>query len=147
GLASRDIANVLRVGQHQLKVPLQQMPDRFPVHPRRLHRDMGDPMGTQPLVELKQRRSGGSKGPYLIMRRLCDTADAGNHTVLVDIQPGASRIQYFHRYSSPIGIEIWPREKPWLSKSNMRAPERKRSWQQFGVLAGSRVQLANGLRA
>ena len=37
------------------------------------------------------------------------------------------------------------REKP--SNSSIRAPQRQRSWQQFGVLAGFRVQLANGLTA
>jgi hypothetical protein len=74
-------------------------------------------------------------------------APARTRAVLMHVKSRTSRIQYFHSYFSPTGIVMWPREKPWSSKSRIRAPERKRSWQQFGVLAGSRVQLAFGLMA
>lgn len=47
-LTAWHIADVLRVGKHELEVTCQQMPDRFPVHPRRLHGDMGDSVLAQP---------------------------------------------------------------------------------------------------
>ena len=84
---SGDIADVLRIGQNEFEVPLQQMPHRFPVHPRRLHRHMSHPMHAQELVQLEQCRRGRRKSLHFIVR------------------------------------------------------------QQFGVLAGSPVQRANGLKA
>ena len=123
------------------------MPYRFPVHPGRLHRHMRHPMPTQELVALEQCRGGRRKRLHFIVRGLRNTADTRHDAILMHVKPSTARIQHVHTASRMIAMLMRRQEKPLLSKSNIRAPERKRSWQQFGVLAGSPVQLANGLAA
>ena len=41
-LPAGHVLDVHGVGQHQLERPVEHMPDRLPVDPRRLHHDMGD---------------------------------------------------------------------------------------------------------
>jgi hypothetical protein len=147
GLATRNVADVLGVGQHQLKVTLEQMPHRLPVHPCSFHRHVSHGVLSEPVVELQQSRGRRREAFHLVVRWLRDAADTGDNAILVYVQPGTARIQHLHRCSSVIAKTRWRREKPSSSKSNIRAPERKRSWQQFGVLARSRVQLVYGLVA
>src|SRR5918998_4213172 len=61
GLASRPGLNMVGVGQHPLKVPRQDGPDRLPVHPGGLHRDARDTMAGQPFREPLPLRGGGGK--------------------------------------------------------------------------------------
>src|SRR6266436_7432848 len=89
-LASWNIANVLSVSEHQLKVTLQQMPDRYPIHPRRLHRYMGDSMRAQPLVELHQCRGGRRKSLHLVVQWLRNTADTRHHAVFMNVESGTT---------------------------------------------------------
>ena len=101
GLAPRDIADVLRVRQHQLETLFEHMPHRLPIYPRGLHRHVGHSMHAQPFVEFKQRRGRRPKISHLIMPRFAHTANPGKDTVLVDIKARATRIQHFHRSSLP----------------------------------------------
>ena len=144
-LAARDVADVLGVGQHHLEVALEQMPHRLPVHARRLHGHVRDAVLGQPIVQFEQRRrsSSRSSSPHRAAahshnecaQRHCPCARRVPHSV--DTIPASGHLQ----------IDRVRRKKPSSSNSSNRAPERKRPWQQFGVLAGFRVQLANGLAA
>jgi len=103
-------------------VPLQQMPHRFPVHPGRLHRHMRHSLRAQELVELQQRRGGRRKSLHFIVHGLGHAANTRNNTVLMNDKPRTARIQ-----TLPYSLQD------------------DRCAQQFGVLAGSPVQLINGL--
>ena len=46
GLASGDVLDVTCVGQHQLEVPLEDMPDRLPIHAGGFHRRVRRPRAT-----------------------------------------------------------------------------------------------------
>lgn len=144
-LSTRDIFDVLGIGQHQLNMPLQQMPHRLPVHARGFHRDVTHCMRTQPFLQFDQRTGGRSKAARLIGSRFTHAAYPSHHRIFVNIQSCTARVQYLHRISS--SGSWWHREEPSLSKSTKRAPRSEDLWQQFGVLAGFRVQLLNGLVA
>jgi hypothetical protein len=91
-LVSRDVANVLCIGKYQLKIAFQQMPYWLPVHVRGLHRHMRHAMRAQPLVQIKQLRGSGAKGPCLIVQGFRYTADAGHNAVFVcTSMPGQRR--------------------------------------------------------
>jgi hypothetical protein len=130
GLAS-EVERMLQSPRLETGVPLQQMPHRFPVHPGRLHGHMGHSLRAQELVQFQQRRGGRRKGLHFIVHRVRHTANTRNNAVLMNVKPRTARIQYFHTASRMIATLTRRQEKPLLSKSNIRAPERKRSWQQF----------------
>ena len=75
GLAARHLLDVLGVDQHQLEPPLQQVPDRLPVHAGRSPWRRGDALLGQPVGQLDQlaghgrRRSAPARGPCPRRRR------------------------------------------------------------------------------
>jgi hypothetical protein len=121
GLASRHIADVLRIGQHQLEVTFEQVPYRFPIHSRGLHGHVRHSVCAEPLLQLNQRAGGRSKSPGLIGLRLADAAHTCYDAVLVHIEPGTARIQHLHGLPPEQKAR---REKPSSSNSSIRAPQR-----------------------
>jgi hypothetical protein len=53
-LATRNIANVRSIREHQLEPALQDVPDRLPVDAGGLHRYVRDPLRRQPIPQLQQ---------------------------------------------------------------------------------------------
>src|SRR5271170_5810672 len=145
GLAARYVLDVSGVGEHQRKSLFQNMPNRFPVHTRSFHRDVRASAGVQPFGQAQQSARRRAKTAHLLLHRRRYAAHAGHHHILVYIETPAAGIQYFHGSSSWLVTQR--RAEPSSSKSTNRAPERNRSWQQFGVLAGFGVQLLIGLLA
>jgi len=99
-----------------------------------------------PAGELAASDCGGRafKAAYFLMRGRRNAAHAGHDGVLVYIQAGAARIENLHGASYQSQRH---RQQPSSSKSTRRAPGCRHPWSQFGVLAGLRVQLLNGLGA
>lgn len=64
GIAAGHIADVLGIGENQVKVLMQYMSHRFPVHAA-LHRHVADTVAPQPLAQLQQRRQRRGEAPYL----------------------------------------------------------------------------------
>ncbi len=62
----------------------------------------------------------------------------------VHIESGATGIEHLHGASCQ---SQWHRQQPSVSRSTRRDPGCHHPWSQFGVLAGLRVQLLNGLGA
>jgi len=146
GLAARDVAHMLAgVGEHELEMPLEQVPHRLPVDPCGLHRHVGDAVTAQPLLQLDERCGRGGEASRLLHARLAHAAHScDDKVVFVDIQSRAARIEHIHGLF-PLGL--LRRESPQSSKSINRAPGPRGPWQQFAVRAGARVQLLNGLAA
>jgi hypothetical protein len=98
GLATRHVVHVRRVQQPTLDLVLQQLPDRLPVAPGRLHPHPGHPEAAQPLGQ--QHQPGGRRGepaglgvaPAVVVRH----PHAGGHRVLVHVQASATRNQRLH---------------------------------------------------
>src|SRR5215471_20288245 len=123
------------------------MPHGFPVYSRRLHRHVRYRLQGEPVLQIQQRRGGRRKALHLIVLGLGNAANARHHVILMHIEPRTTLVQYLHKSSTMTNTK-WRREKPSSSNSSIRARRAlARPWQQFGVLAGSRVQLANGLVA
>src|SRR6059036_1719964 len=53
-LAAGDVADVHGVGEDELEVAVEHMPDRLPVHPAGLHGDVRAAMGGEPVAEGQQ---------------------------------------------------------------------------------------------
>jgi hypothetical protein len=78
----------------------------------------------EPIPQLQQRRGGGCEALGFIVQRLRYTADPGNDTVLVHVQPGAPRIQHLHGHGAGV-IHRKRRDRPSSLNSSIRAPERE----------------------
>src|SRR5207244_4101692 len=97
GLAAGHLPDVLGVDQQQFKDPLEQVPDRLPVDPGRLHGDVGHPFVGQPVRQLQQGVGLGPEGAYLpVDPATAAAADTGYDHLLVDIQTGATGMQDVH---------------------------------------------------
>ena len=68
-LAARHILDVLGVGQRQLELALEQMPDGLPVDARRFHGDVGDLVARQPVRQFQQAARRGRHRQTLIANR------------------------------------------------------------------------------
>jgi hypothetical protein len=91
GLASPEVLDVHRVGEHQLERLLEHMPDRLPVDAGGLHRDVRHLVFGEPVSQPKQflRRRAEALDDVASARRLLD-AHAGDDRVLVDVEPRAT---------------------------------------------------------
>ena len=143
GLPTGDVPHVLRVGEDELELVLQQMPHRLPVDAGRLHRDMRAAEGLQPVRQLQQLAGGRPERAYLVRPRRRHTPHAGDDRVLVHVEPGKAgeenfpwRLRVLAAPGGALVIEVHG------SRSAVRGPVA-----QSGVLAGLRVQLLNGLVA
>ena len=54
GLAARDLLDVTGIDEHQLEVVLEDVPDRLPIHPGRLHDDLRHAVRRQPIAQRQQ---------------------------------------------------------------------------------------------
>ncbi|MCY1533178.1 hypothetical protein D9M68_684910 [compost metagenome] len=144
GLAAGHVADVLGVGQHQLEVALEDVPHRLPVHAGGFHGHVGAAVQRQPVGQRQQAGGGAVETAHFVMHGRGDAAHTGHDGVLVHVQPGTAGIEHLHGASCQ---SQWQRQQPSSSKSTRRALECCHPWSQFGVLAGLRVQLLNGLGA
>jgi hypothetical protein len=97
GLTPRHRLDVLGVAQDQLEEPLEQVPDRLPVHPGRFHRNVGDPFISQPVRQRQELVGFGAEGANLLSDLPLDKSPkAGDDRLLVDIQAGATGMQDLH---------------------------------------------------
>ena len=142
GLAPRNVPNVLGVCEHELETAIEHMPDRLPVDTGGLHCDMGAAGRLQPVGERAEFTGRRAKCPNLSMLRRAHATDASHDRVFVDIKARTAGVKDLHLPSR--GVR---RAEPSSSKSTSRAPGSLDPWSQFGVLAGFRVQLLNGLVA
>ena len=146
GLAARDVAEVPRVHQHELDRAFEHVPDRLPVHARRLHRRVGTPVLGQPLTEPEQL---GRRGPELAELQhhlpvVAHQSGAGDDGVLVHVKSCTSPVRHLHRVP-PSGAGVGPASSKCGERARARRTTTRRT--QCGVLAGSRVQVSFGLRA
>ena len=141
GLTPRHITDVLSVGEDQFEAAFEQVPHRLPIDPGRLHGNMRTAMRTEPVGQREQPVRRGRKALNFVMDRRRNTAHRCDHGILVDVESCTPRMKHFHRASSR------RREESSSSDSSSRAPRPCGRWTQFGVLAGLRVQLENGLVA
>ncbi len=123
-LAARDVADVGGVSEHQGKAPLEHVPDRLPIHARRLHRDVRAAVLREPIAQLLQPLGRRLERLDVLSHALLrDQSGARDHRLLVYVQPCATRIQNLHR------LLLWPVEVPaWDphgSDSRERAPGRR----------------------
>jgi hypothetical protein len=97
-LAAGHVLEVLGVQQPALELILEQVVDRLPVHPGRLHPDHGDPEARQPVPQQHQSRRGGAKRPRLGLTGalLARHPDGRGDRRLVHVQPGAALDQSVH---------------------------------------------------
>src|SRR5258708_23086206 len=97
-LATRDVANVHRVGQDEGERLLEHVPDRLPVDARSFHRHVRAPRAGQPVRQLQQPLRRRRDRALLIRdappRR---EAQARRDTAGVDIHPGTPRIEDFQQ--------------------------------------------------
>ena len=143
GLAAGHVLDVHRIGEHEFECLGEDGPDRLPIDPGRLHRDMADGVARQPARQPLQLRSRRAKRlDVLLNPTTAGQTDAGHDTVTVDIEAGATRMKYLHDPSSLRrrrgAHEIEPLEC---------VLQPSRAWRQYGVHVGLRVQLATGLAA
>ena len=92
GLAPEHVFDACGVGQHQLELPLENVPHRLPVHARGLHGDLLDTERLQPIGQFEQARWGGAKGANLLPQgAFTRNARASHHSLLVHVQLRAAR--------------------------------------------------------
>ncbi len=111
-LATRDVANVHRVGQDEGEVLLEHVPDRLPVDARGFHRHVRTPRGGQPVRQLEQPlRRRRDRAMVIRDVRARREAHARRDTAGVDIHPGTLRIEDFHQ-APPCGTTLaWSPQK------------------------------------
>lgn len=133
GLATGHVLDVARVRQDEVEVAVQHVPDRLPVHARRLHRDVRDRVRGEPFrkgepffVVVPKVRA------VLLDRAVGHEPAARDHGVAVHIEPRATSMKYFHQ-SPPIDCGTGVR--PTSSESRNRAPGLA-AMAQYGVLWG-----------
>jgi hypothetical protein len=110
GRAARHMVQVGRVQQPALELVLQQLPDRLPVAPGRLHPHPAHPQAAQPLRQ--QPQPGGGRGeptglgvaPTMTIRH----PHTRGHGVLVHVQAGATRHQRLHLLAPPLDNRSLP---------------------------------------
>ena len=145
GLAAGHVADMRGVGQHEFELVLEHMPNRLPVHARGFHRHGRTAMLGQPVRQRQQFAGGAAEAAHLAVLRCRDATHTGDDDVLVHVQSGAAGMNDFH--DENLLAVARRRRQSSLSKSTRRASERRRSSSHYGVLAGLRVQLLNGLTA
>ena len=87
------------VDQQQLKPGvLEDIPHRPPIRPGRLHRDMRDPLGDQPVTQRLQRVMERLEGADLLLptATLMRAAHTGDHHRLADVQRRAALMDDSH---------------------------------------------------
>jgi hypothetical protein len=67
GLAAGHLRDVLGVDQQDVEAALQEVPDRPPVDTGRLHGDVGDAFGGQPIGQGEQVRGVRAEGTRLLL--------------------------------------------------------------------------------
>src|SRR5579875_2926558 len=121
GLATRDRLAVFGVDYQELHPAVfQQVIDRFPEDPGRLHGDMGTPLLLEPVAHGQQVPGHGPEGPHLLALWCQRT---GHHRLLVDIQPTTPLVEYAHRSLLLPGWNGWS-GRPAKGDSTLRAPRR-----------------------
>ncbi len=105
GLAPGDVVQVLGAGQPALDLVFQQVEDRPPVDPGRLHADQRDPLASQPVLQGQQLAGGGPKGVDLLaaLTPLAWHACTRRDRISVHVQAGAALDQPLHCPLLPLG--------------------------------------------
>ena len=97
-LAARHVPHVPGVGQHQLEAVREYVPDRLPVHPRRLHRDVRAAVRAEPVAHLeKPRRRRPERADFALDASARHDPRAGDHRLLVHVQSYTPGIEHAHR--------------------------------------------------
>ena len=101
GLAAGDVAQVAGVEEPAFDVVLEEVEDRLPVDPGRLHPDQGHPMSDQPVAQGQQ---VPGRGPELMALGLPLSVrprhpNAGDARGLVHVEAGAPLDHGVHRSS------------------------------------------------
>src|SRR5436309_1917745 len=112
-LAAGNVADVPGVGEDQLEVALEHMPDRLPVHPARLHGDVRTAVGREPVAEREHLGRRCTEGTYVVGD--CFTgarARARDDRLLVHVQTGALGMKDVHRDLLGTMASAWsPRQR------------------------------------
>jgi len=99
GLATRDLLDVPGVDEQQLEIVLEHRPHRLPINAGRLHRDLRDPIGLEPVAQRQQSAHRRLELDDLLLTRatLAGNAHARGHLRLVDIQRRRALDDHLHR--------------------------------------------------
>src|SRR5206468_310475 len=132
GLAPRYSFDVLGVDQQQLKAPFQQVVDRLPVYPCRLHRHMGHSIREEPVRQFEQVLGHGAEAAHLLdlLMRLLDRRGswygwytwynkASHHCSLMYVQSTASLVNHLHGKTPP--VQVCSRQQPITKMSSVLA--------------------------
>ena len=97
-----DRFHMLGVDQDHLKAAFQDVEDRSPIDAGTFHGDMGHLLAGEPLSHGLQAERGGGEGAHLTgyLARGGGEHQAGHDRFLMDIKPGASRVQNTHCHCS-----------------------------------------------
>ena len=111
-LAARDVLDVRSVAEDQLELVLEHVPNRLPVHPRRLHRDMGDAKSLQPVAQREELACDGREAaPQLAALPLAvGNTDAGDDACLAHIERAATLVDLLHHKPPDRSTESPPKE-------------------------------------
>ena len=143
GLAAGHVLDMRRIGQGQRKIAVaEDVPDRLPVDPGRLHHDVGAALGSQPLRQRQQlggrRLERADLAPDDAVRHM---PHAGHHRILMHVEAGAVGVKNFH-VAPPGAPPAWDvRQK----NSRKRAPEPLPARGTIRGAQTSRIQLNKGL--
>jgi hypothetical protein len=93
-LPPRHGLDLKRIGEDQLKVTFQRLPDRFPIDAGRLHRDMPHLSREQPETKIAESFEVGRELLFTGLRTLALRVNeyAGGHRVFVDIDTATAGI-------------------------------------------------------
>jgi hypothetical protein len=88
-----------RIGQHKLPLAVvQDVPDRLPIDPGRLHHDMIDVMAVEPFPQRQQIRRRRLEAPDLLLDSAVPRQpNARHHRLLVNIKACTTLMKHFHR--------------------------------------------------
>jgi hypothetical protein len=90
-------ALVCRVCKHQLELGFEHVPDRLPVHARRLHRDMRAALSFQPGRQLQQALRRRLERPHLLGDLpIIHDPNAGRDRLLMHVEASTAPVQHFH---------------------------------------------------
>src|SRR5262249_21549428 len=140
-LATGEVTYVHGIGQHQLEVPFENVPDRLPVNPGRFHHHMSTPVAAEPIQQVEQALGRCREAAYLVRGFASGSGDshAGNHDLQMHVQAGAPLMVKFHLL--PLRASAWSLRDRNLG---IALAARRRAVRTLGCSSGSGSNCVSG---